>query len=131
MKNAFFLFLLIGMIGCSKSSDSPAAATGDSCGNDEATTTYLKICSFVATPTASESVTLKNYDASAYTLTNWKLCDKNAYDNSLTGCQSLSSTVITAKGTVTLASLPFQINDSAETIYLVNDAGTVVHTKAN
>lgn len=124
------IIILFICLGCSKSSDS-SGNSGDSCGNDESSTTYLKVCSFVATPTASESITIKNYDNQAYTLTNWKLCDKNAFDNGKTGCQSLSSTVIGAKSTATLSSLPFGINDSGEIIYLINESGQTVDTKSN
>ena len=132
MKQIIKLILItLLLLGCSKSSDSSPAVSIAACGNDEGAATYLKVCTFVSTPTSLESVTIKNYDSQAYTLTSWKLCDKNAYDNGQTGCQSLSSTVIGIKSTATLTSLPFGINDSGETIYLINDAGQTIHTKSN
>lgn len=44
LKKLLELFLLTTLLfSCSKSSETSSSASGDSCGLDEATTTYLKV----------------------------------------------------------------------------------------
>jgi len=59
----YVLILELTLFGCGKSNDTTTTAPAtDECGLT-AGQSGIKICSFVATPTASESVTLKNYDS--------------------------------------------------------------------
>jgi hypothetical protein len=89
----------------------------------------VKICSIVATPTVSEKIVLHNYDNSSADLTGWTLWDQNAENNG-TGSKSLSGN-LSGGSDLDVASLPFAINDTGETIYLKNNAGTVLHSVGN
>lgn len=124
----YVLLLMIGCIGCSKSG---IVTNYDGCGFESGTSSYLKICNIKATPTELEAVDLFNYDSQAYTLTNWKLCDQNAYEKDRTGCKSLSSVIINGKTSANVGNLPFTINDTGETIYLLNESGQIVHSRSN
>lgn len=87
------------------------------------------ICSFIATPTASESITLKNYDASPVDLTGWTLWDANALGNG-SGQKTLSG-LLAAGSVTTITSLPFVINDSGEVITLKNSSSVIVDQRGN
>lgn len=88
------------------------------------------ICSIVATPTASESITLKNYDSTAVDLSGWTLWDSNALGNG-TGAKSLTGLSIAGGALLTVSSLPFQINDSGETITLKNASNSTIDEYSN
>ncbi len=119
---------IIGACG----SDTPESSCGvDSCGLCPDSQTGLKICSFVATPTASESITLKNYSTSLISLQGYSLWDANTYANGSGQKTFISSESIGAGATLTVGSLPFVINDSGETLYLKNANGSVLHTRGN
>jgi hypothetical protein len=105
----------------------------DSCGKTTAEQTGLKICSFVATPTLTESITLKNYGTTAITLTGYTIWDSNAYTNA-SGQKTLQSTDIISAGstlTITTGGSPFVINDSGETMYLKDPNGSLIDSKSN
>lgn len=119
------------LVGCS-GSGGPIAAAGtslDACGLTSGQT-GIKVCSFVATPTVSESVTIKNYGPGAQTLTGWTLWDANALANG-TGSKSLTSYALNADESVTIGGLPFGVNDSGETITVRDGTGATVHQRSN
>jgi hypothetical protein len=119
------------ILSCGKSNSADSFCETDSCGYCSPERVGLKVCSFIATPTASESVTLKNYTDASINLNNYTLWDSNAYGNG-TGEKTLSSSdIISAGGTLTYGSLPFVINDSGETIYLKDASGVLVHSRSN
>lgn len=87
------------------------------------------ILSAVATPTSSESVTIKNNSGAAVDLSGWTIGDlnnQNAY--------SIPNGTNLAHGSTSVfnaSTMGFQINDSGETIYLKNSSGSVVDTWSN
>lgn len=131
-RKALILVCLL-LWSCGKSSTDTTTATDskDSCGFTSAERVGVKICSFVATPTASESVTLINYGSSEVNLDTWTLWDANALTQG-SGQKTFSSSEVIATGTkATYASLPFGINDSGETITLKDNTATIVSQKSN
>jgi hypothetical protein len=87
------------------------------------------ILAVTATPTASESVTLKNNTGAAIDISGWIIGDLNnpsAYNipNGNTLNQGASVTF-------NASTMGFQINDSGETIYLKNSSGGLVDTWTN
>ncbi len=130
-KATLFSALSFLAISCGGSNSSEPLCETDSCGYCEADRVELKICSFVATPTSSESITLKNYTSANINLDNYTLWDANAYGNGSGQKTLTSSDIITAGGTLTYGSLPFVINDSGETIYLKDASGILLHTRSN
>ena len=126
MKCLNVLLPILLLTACGKGGASNAV-TGDECGLPDGQT-GIKICSFVATPTLAESVSLKNYDSTPVDLSNYTLWDANALSNG-TGQKSLSGT-LNAGSQVTFGRLPFQINDSGETITLKN-MSSVIHQRNN
>lgn len=92
--------------------------------------TGLKLCSFVSTPTTAESITLKNYGNTPIDLTNWTLWDEAAFTRG-DGEKSLSGLTISANGFLTIENLPFQINDSGETIRLISPQGVIIDQRSN
>lgn len=126
----YIVVAMVFLMGCSGKSGGSSAGSGDECGLDS-NPNKVVVCSFVATPTAAESVTLKNYTSSNIVLNGWSIWDKNAYNNG-SGQKSLGTeSVISAGGTLTFTGLPFGINDSGETIYLKDSGNQVVSTKSN
>src|SRR5688572_22829440 len=122
MKALFFSLIGLFIVGCGSSSgggttSTPGCST-DSCGYCETQRVGVRICSFVATPTSSESVTLINYTTSTVSLNNYTNWDLNAWSNG-SGQKTLGAgDSLTSGATATFSSLPFGINDSGETIYL-------------
>lgn len=87
------------------------------------------IYSVVATPTANESVTLKNNSGVDANLSGWTIGDlnnPNAY--SIPNGTNLSNG---ATVTFNASTMGFQINDSGEVIYLKNNSGSVIDTWSN
>ena len=125
------ILVYLGLLGgCNGSgSSSGSSCSSDACGICSANQTGVKICSITATPTVSEKITLKNYDSLDQNLTGWSLWDKNAEQNG-SGEKSLSGS-ITAGSTLEVASLPFQINDSGEVIYLKDNSGGLIDQRGN
>ena len=87
------------------------------------------ISSVVATPTASESVTLTNNIGSTIDISDWTLGDQNAP----TSYNIPGSTTLLQGASVTFSSsqLTFQINDSGEILYLKDGTGATRHTWSN
>ena len=127
MKPVYVLVLLSCLLSlaCSGGGES---VFGDDCGLSSGQS-GIRICNIVATPTASESVILKNYGAVSENLVGWTLWDANALGNG--SCQENLSGTIAAGGTLTFSSLPFQINDSGETITLKNSSNAIVDQRGN
>lgn len=127
-----FITIAFSAIGCG-SSETSSSDDKDLCGKPTQEQTAVKICSFVSTPTASESITLKNYGTSSVILTGYTLWDKNANTNG-SGQKTLSaSDVISAGSTLTIATggTPFVINDTEEVIYLKDSSGALLDSKTN
>lgn len=95
--------------------------------NNEPSSVY--IYSAVASPTSSESVTIKNNSGATVNLTAWTIGDlnnPNAY--------SIPSGTTIGQGnkmTFNASTMGFQINDSGETLYLKNSSGGIVDTWNN
>lgn len=109
--------LIILLIGCKKDTDTQSEPT------------IVYIYSAVASPTASESVTIKNNSGVQKDLHNWKLGDSN---NS--NAYNIPSGVILNQGetyTLYASTLNFQINDSGETLYLKDTGGSIIDTWSN
>lgn len=101
----------------------------NTCKKDEIEPSSVYIYSVVATPTNSESVTLKNNSGTSVDLSGWTIGDlnnPNAY--SIPNGTNLSQGNST---TFNASTMGFQINDSGETIYLKNNLGSVVDTWSN
>jgi Lamin Tail Domain len=109
------------LISCSGGSNDPTP------NSPEPTKVY--IFSVTATPTAQESITIKNNSGTTQDLSNWKLGDKNAPDayNIPNGTSLTNGQTKTFSGTT----LGFAINDSGETIYLKNSSGSTIDTWSN
>jgi hypothetical protein len=124
--------LALALSACGSSSDS-GGCTQDDCGRCEADRVGVKICSFVSTPTVSESVTVANYGAGSVNLQGYTLWDKNATSNGSGQFTFQSSDVVSAGGRLTVATsrLGFQINDSGETITLKDSGGSTIDSKSN
>lgn len=103
----------------------------DDCGRTKDQQTGVRVCSFVASPTDSESVTLKNYGTTEATLDGYSLWDANANSKGTGQKGFTSADIIPANGTKTFTELPFGINDSGETLYLKDGAGNVVDQESN
>ncbi len=122
MKNVIlFVITLVFMVGCNKDENDPNTNTS------EPISVYIN--SVTASPTASESVTIKNNSGSSQDLSGWKIGDENnpnAYNipNGTTLNQG-------AMHTFNASTMGFQINDSGETIYLKNASGGLVDTWYN
>jgi hypothetical protein len=100
-----------------------------SCAKEEVEPKSVFVYSTLATPTSSESVTLKNNAGSSVDLSGWTLGDKNdpnAYSIP-------NGTTLTQGNTITFnaSTMGFQINDSGETIYLKNSTGALIDTWMN
>jgi Lamin Tail Domain len=96
---------------------------------DSSNPSQLYIYSVIASPTANESVTLKNNSGATLDLSGWTIGDKN---NSTS--YNIPSGVILIQGetrTFNHSILGFQINDSGEIIYLINSNGTTIDTWQN
>lgn len=93
----------------------------------EPSTVYIQ--SAVASPTSSESVTIKNNTGATVDLSGWTIGDSNnpnAY--SIPSGNSLGQGNTT---TINASTMGFQINDTGETLYLKNGSGSVVDTWSN
>lgn len=104
-----------------------ACSSSDPSPKNEPTKVY--IYSVVASPTASEAITIKNNSGTNQDLSNWTLGDKNdpnAYNIP-------NGTMLNNGQTKTFAqtTLGFGINDSGETIYLKNSSGTLIDSWSN
>ena len=94
---------------------------------NEASTVY--IYSAVASPTSSESVTIKNNSGATVNLAGWTIGDSNNPN-----AYSIPSGTIIGQGntmTFNASTMGFQINDSGETLYLKNNSGSTVDTWNN
>lgn len=105
-----------------------------SCKKEEAEPTTnepssVYIYSVVATPTNSESVTIKNNSGATADLTGWTVGDSNNPNvYTIPNGTSLSQGAST---TFNASAMGFQINDSGETIYLKNSSGSTIDTWSN
>jgi hypothetical protein len=100
-----------------------------SCKKEDVEPTSVYIYSAVATPTNSESVTLKNNSGTNVDLSGWTIGDANnpnAYSIPNGNSLSQGNTI-----TFNASTMGFQINDSGETIYLKNLSGSLVDTWSN
>lgn len=96
-------------------------------GTGEPSKVFIK--NVVATPTDSESITIKNNSGYLVDLSGWTLGDKNnpthyPIPESTTLAQSQSQTFLKS-------TFGFQINDNDETVYLKNASGHTVHAWSN
>lgn len=117
MKKITYLAVILLALSCKKDEETGSEPTG------------VYIYSAVASPTASESVTLKNNSGSSMDLTGWTLGD----ENNPSSYSIPSGTVLTNGQTMNFNSttINFQINDNNETLYLKNSSGTTVDTWSN
>lgn len=116
-----FTLLLMTLSSCTGEGKSGGTEVCDSddCGHCPSAQTGIKICQVVASPTASEKVSLKNYDKPDQDLSGWYLRDANGLDNG-NGQENLTGTI--EQGTEeTFDALNFAVNDSGETIVLFDD----------
>lgn len=87
------------------------------------------ILSVTATPTASESVTIKNNSGAQVDISGWTIGDIN---NPL--AYTIPNGNILNHGAsvrFNASTMGFQINDSGEIIYLKNSSGAAVHSWSN
>ena len=114
------LTFLIIFVSCNKNDDDSTDPTSP----PEPEKVY--IFSAVASPTDSESITIKNNSGSMQDLTGWTLGDKN----DPTAYNIPNGTNLNHGGTKTFyrSTLGFQINDSGETLYLNNSSGSTIDT---
>ena len=104
---------------------------GSGCNKDKkkGEPSIVYISKVIASPTANESVTLRNNSGETADLTGWTigdLNDPNAYtipNNTSLGNKSSMNFSATTLG--------LQINDSDETIYLKDDTGDLIHSWKN
>jgi hypothetical protein len=121
-KPHLIVFILLLCLACSKKKNDPVPSS-----NYEPTT--LHISSVVTTPTASESISIKNNTGHDVAIGNYTLGDLNnptAYN--------IPSTVVIHQGetrTFDHTTIGFQINDSGETIYFKDTYGVNVDTWSN
>lgn len=82
----------------------------------------------MSTPTASESITLKNNIGSTIDIGGWLLGDKNDPNS----YNIPNSTILNQDDVITFSTqLTFQINDSNEIIYLKDGNGSIIDTWSN
>lgn len=102
------------------------------CNKDENYSTEpssVYIFSATSSPTASESVTIKNNSGSSQDLSGWTIGDENNPN-----AYSIPSGTTLNQGATQVfnaSTMGFQINDSGETIYLKNSSGGLVDTWSN
>jgi hypothetical protein len=91
--------------------------------------TDIIIQSVVASPTESESVTLKNTASAIANISGWTIGDLNAPD----AYKVPDGTAISPGQVKTFShkTLHFQVNDSGEKIFLKNPAGVIIATWTN
>lgn len=130
LSNIFITSLIFLFVSCGEEKDgSSSACNYDSCGHCPSAQTGIKICEIVASPTESESVTLKNYDQPDQDLLGWYLRDANGLSNG-NGQENLTG-IIENGMKETFDALNFAVNDSNETIVLFDDQGDEVDRKGN
>jgi len=100
-----------------------------SCTKDDPDPTTLFIQSVTATPTSSENVVIKNNSGNSQDMTAWIIGDKNNPNAYVVPSGNMVNNGTTIQFNASL--MGFQINDSGETIYLKNAAGTVIDTWSN
>ena len=83
----------------------------------------------VASPTASESVTLKNNFTGSVDISGWTLGDKNDPDSYTIPQNTILSFGMTK--TFSHTTLNFQINNSNEILYLTDVCGMLIDTWSN
>ena len=125
----YFLTSLLFLVSCNGGGGSGATCSRDSCGLCADDREGVKICTIISSPTVSEKIILYNYGASDQDLTGWTLWDKNAEQNG-SGSKSLSGT-LTTSSSLEFGSLPFQINDTKEIIYLKDNSGGLIDSRSN
>ena len=106
------LFLIIGL-GCKKAFKEPST---------------IYFYSVVASPTNSESVTLKNNSGVLQDLSGWIIGDANNPNAYTIPAGTISQGEIL---TFAAATMGFQINDSGETLYLKDSGGQLISTWTN
>ena len=120
---AYTLFVISILFSCEKS-------TSDELDNDIYTEpNKVYIYSAVATPTTSESVTIKNNSGIDVDVSGWTIGDKNDPD-----AYSIPQNTTLAIGQTKKFShttLNFQINDNNEILYLKNSSGSLIDTWSN
>lgn len=116
----FALLCFVILFSCSKTED-------DSSGLAEPTKVYFY--SVVSTPTASESITLKNNSGVRQDLSSWTIGDKNDPN-----AYNIPNGTILIQGetkTFPKSTLGFQINDKDEILYLKDSNSNTVDTWTN
>jgi len=116
---SILLFFAVVNLSCKKDAPEPSLT------NEPA---KLHFYSVVASPTTSESITLKNNSGGTLDVSGWTIGDSNAPN-----AYSIPANSILTQGqfiTFSHTTLGFQINDSGEVLYLKHD-GVVVDTWRN
>jgi hypothetical protein len=133
MKKYLFLslFIIILLAGCSKPTEPKTDPTATPVPAPTATPVPSKVYFYnvTASPTDAEQITLINNSGVTKDLSNWKLGDLNdprAYNIP-------SGTTLTQGQTHSFShtTLGFQINDSAEVLYLIDATGNTIDTWGN
>jgi hypothetical protein len=133
-KSILFLLVFFAFVCCKKKTSTPepvSVKTSDTTKTVVTSTEPAKVYLYavVATPTASESITLKNNSGAAIDISAWTLGDSN---NST--AYSIPANTVLSQGelkTFSHTTLGFQINDSGEVIYLKNTSGVTIDSWAN
>lgn len=128
MKRILLLTGVIFVFSCSKEEEvQPENTTTTSSTTTNPTSVYIS--SAIATPTLSESITLKNNSGTIADISGWSLGDIN---NPVAYVIPTNTTMsIGALLTFNHTTLGFQINDSEEILYLKNTSGATVDTWSN
>lgn len=122
MKSTLLLSLSILLVTSCKKDDYSSS-------NDYTEPSKVYISSVIASPTSSESVTIKNNSGNNKDISGWTIGDNNNPN-----AYMISSNTVLSHGsylTLSATSMGFQINNSGETIYLKNESGNLVDTWHN